>query len=253
MTGYARIPEAVLYDEHLTPLDVRVYGALDRHAGADGECWPGLERLAALVHATDRGVRNAIGRLCARGHVEKVRRGRTLTNTYRVTGTNRPVTPRVTGTNRPSDRNESTPSDRNEKPPEREPKEREPENETPSSSHAYDDRLPGLDDTPRRPAPPARRPDPYRATAQEVLCQWWERQDPRPQTPYPAALKVLAKALRDGWTQAELRQALEEVPAISGAALDYWRRRRNGRGPADGRTLEERLAAGAAQLRGGRP
>jgi hypothetical protein len=43
---------------------------------------------------------------------------------------------------------------------------------------------------------------------------------------------VLANALRAGWIEAELGAAREEVPVISGGALDVWRRRRSNRSPA---------------------
>ena len=106
---YARIPEAVLYDDRLTSLDVRVYGVLDRYANGTGECWPGIDRIADLVVATPRAVKNSTRRLKEAGHIEVVRRGRTLTNLYRVMGTKRPITHGVRGTKRPiSEGNEST-------------------------------------------------------------------------------------------------------------------------------------------------
>jgi hypothetical protein len=85
------------------------------------------------------------------------------------------------------------------------------------------------------PASPNRRPepDPFRQRADGVLRPWWERQRPRPQQPYAAALRVLVKALRDGWIEAELVAALDEMPTISGSSLDVHRRRReNGQRPS---------------------
>jgi hypothetical protein len=76
--------------------------------------------------------------------------------------------------------------------------------------------------------------------ARRILDAWWQRQSPRPQQPYPAALKVLAKALRDGWAETELTQALDDVPTVSGGALDYWRRRR---GNGSSAKSSEQLAA----------
>jgi hypothetical protein len=109
-----------------------------------------------------------------------------------------------------------------EKTPEKAPE----KNDAPPSSDA----LPGFDDTTKRPAKAGRR-DPARVAAERIVKDWWERQDPKPQQPWVAVVKVIAKALRAGWTEPELRQALEEVPTISGAALDLWRNRRNGTGP----------------------
>jgi hypothetical protein len=97
----------------------------------------------------------------------------------------------------------------------------------------------------KRPAEAGRR-DPDRALAEAIVNPWWERQHPKPQQPWIAVVKVIAKALRGGWTEAELRQALEEVPTVSGSALDFWRRRRTtGTGPSP-RTQRNRAAAEAA-------
>jgi len=60
--------------------------------------------------------------------------------------------------------------------------------------------------------------------AKRILNDWWETQNPRPTQPYVAILKILRKALANGWTEAELRQALDDVPVVSGAALDLWRK-----------------------------
>jgi biotin operon repressor len=68
-------------------------------------------------------------------------------------------------------------------------------------------------------------------TAKRILSEWWERQDPRPQQPYIAAAKVLAKALGNGWTETDLSAALNDIPTISGGSLDYWRRTRRATTP----------------------
>lgn len=73
--------------------------------------------------------------------------------------------------------------------------------------------------------PAAAPPDPPNP-AKAILMEWWTGQDPRPAQPFPAALQVCQRALGNGWTADELRAALPELPTISGAALDFWRKRR---------------------------
>lgn len=76
------------------------------------------------------------------------------------------------------------------------------------------------------PQPPAE--DPARA----ILAAWWERQDPRPSQPYVACLGVVRRALAAGNSPADVAWALEQVPVVSGGAIDMaLRRRRNGTGP----------------------
>jgi Helix-turn-helix domain len=239
---YARIPEAVLYDGRLSSHAVRVYGVIVRHSGAGDECWPSQARIGQLAHLKRTATSDAIGELVKAGHVERVRRGRTLTNTYRVMFAVA-ESPEVMPARAESDARQG-----GEVMPARAERNESQRNEShrTKTRRSSSDALPGLDDTPRRPAPPARRPDPHREAATAILGDWWERQEPRPQIPYPAARKVLEKALRAGWPEPELRQALEEVPAVSGAALDFWRRRRtNGTGPSP-RTRRNRAAADAA-------
>jgi hypothetical protein len=71
---FAQIPEAVLYHPDLTGDDVRVYGALLRHADADGACFPGRTRLARLCHTSDRGLDHCIERLESTGYLTHRRR-----------------------------------------------------------------------------------------------------------------------------------------------------------------------------------
>lgn len=81
-----------------------------------------------------------------------------------------------------------------------------------------------LDDTPNTPTT---------KLAQAVLTPWWEAQTPRPQQPYPAALKAATKALDTGWTPAELARFLtDEGCPISGGRLDIWRQRNQPPTPA---------------------
>lgn len=69
------------------------------------------------------------------------------------------------------------------------------------------------------------------ALARLILNDWWERQHPKPQQTYISILKVMIKALKSGWEERDLREALDSVPTMSGPALDFWRsRNRNGKG-----------------------
>jgi hypothetical protein len=75
---------------------------------------------------------------------------------------------------------------------------------------------------------------------------WWERQAPKPTQPFPAVVAVCARALRAGWTETELAHALDEVPVVSGGALDLWRNRRGNGQARSGATIEGALAVADA-------
>jgi hypothetical protein len=93
---------------------------------------------------------------------------------------------------------------------------------------------------PAAPAPPA--PSPVRP----LFDEWWSTQQPKPQFRYIAALKVLEKAHHDGWSIDDLEAFLgDDVAAISGPALEFWRRKRR---PVAQPTKAERSAASAARL-----
>jgi hypothetical protein len=79
-----------------------------------------------------------------------------------------------------------------------------------------------------------------------VLDAWWARQPVKPATPYIAALKVCERALQGGMAGDELATALDEIPTISGGALDFWRKRRadkRGRPAASAALTAEQYAA----------
>lgn len=68
--------------------------------------------------------------------------------------------------------------------------------------------------------------------AMTILREAWELQTPRPQQSFIGARKVIEKALRDGWPDADVRQAIvDDGFPVTGARLDIWRSRRNGRRP----------------------
>ena len=72
---------------------------------------------------------------------------------------------------------------------------------------------------------------PERQRAETLVREWWERQTPRPAQPFIAIVKIVEKVIRDGWPSELVAQALDEMPVVSGAAFDFWRRKRtNGTG-----------------------
>lgn len=87
--------------------------------------------------------------------------------------------------------------------------------------------------------------DDIRQRADAIVRPWWERQEPRPTQPLVAVVKVCEAALRNGWTDAELAAALDDVPTVSGGSLDFWRRKRNGKRSPDA-TVDGALAVVAA-------
>jgi hypothetical protein len=102
---------------------------------------------------------------------------------------------------------------------------------------------------PTRHEEPRKNQQKNQGIARRVLDDWWKRQTPRPQQPYPAALKVLTKALRDGWTEDDLRHALDEVPTISGGTLDYWHRNRHRTNGSSAKSTEQMAAESEARIR----
>jgi hypothetical protein len=122
---FAKIPEAVLYDKRLSSHAKVVYGVLDRHGR---ECWPSQARIGELAGLSVTRVYRSIRELEAAGYVESVRRGRTVTNLYRVIGPQR----ESLNSDRSPARDRSVPSasrDRSRARKEREQEEREPLNE----------------------------------------------------------------------------------------------------------------------------
>lgn len=71
----------MLYDQRLSSNAKVVYGVLARH-GQDS--WPSQARIGELVRLSRRSTQRALYELVEAGHIERIRRGRTLTNLYRV-------------------------------------------------------------------------------------------------------------------------------------------------------------------------
>lgn len=66
---FAQLPEWVLYHPDLSAQAVRVFGALDRHAGTAGSCYPSLSRLSQLLGCSQDTVRRALADLAEVGAV----------------------------------------------------------------------------------------------------------------------------------------------------------------------------------------
>jgi hypothetical protein len=234
------------------PSTARLVGvAMAEHVNKDtGELWPGAFGLAERTGLNERSVRRQIEALERNGWLLRLqqggRAGGPRTSRWRI------ATPDVA-----SDVGKASPDSLSEVTPDSVSDVAEPTPDSVSLTPDNDDTDPGLSahrtrDEPERTrknysAERADEPTP-RSVAKAILDQWWKQQEPRPQQPYPAVLKVLEKALHDGWTQEELERALAEVPVISGGALDYWRRSRRAKKP-EPRDSGEITEASAARLR----
>lgn len=93
---FAIIPEWVLYHQDLDAVDVRVFGALDRHDGAD--CFPALATVGELIGKSEQTVRRSLRNLAAVGAIliePRFENGRQASNRYMLAGdspmTMRPV------------------------------------------------------------------------------------------------------------------------------------------------------------------
>lgn len=146
---FAMIPEAVLYDERLSPTDVRVYGCLRRHADkASGRCHPSHATIAEKIHTSARTVRRSIEVLVETGWVETTRRkndeGAWTSNAYRVVSIQGHRTP-MSHASDTSDLGDRTPvADKPESVNQRNTltllsEEREPEVEAPAAQSLDDD------------------------------------------------------------------------------------------------------------------
>lgn len=208
---------------------------LAAHANDAGRCWPSVARLMRVLGYSERTTRRALSALRDRGLIS-VAEWRYAQGDGTVYELHLP--PDTSGTAPLSSASGGPPAidDTDPLPLVADPPDTGGRQKNHRKNHQKNQGRARRSSTPTvhpldgvEPTPPASDPA---ALARSILGEWWEQQQPRPQQPYPAALKVVTKALRDGWTEAELRQALPDLPTISGGALDYWRsrRRRNGNG-----------------------
>ena len=86
--GFAAVPARLVADRSISHTELRLLLALAAHAGPSQECWPGVERLAAIIDVTGRQVRRVLRSLEAAGFVEVFKRekpdGTQTSNLYRL-------------------------------------------------------------------------------------------------------------------------------------------------------------------------
>jgi hypothetical protein len=66
---YARVPKSVLYDQELTPHDIKAYSILSMHVFEGNICSIGQRRLSELANMDRRDIRKHLNNLAARGHI----------------------------------------------------------------------------------------------------------------------------------------------------------------------------------------
>jgi len=86
--GFAAVPARLVADRSISHTELRLLLALAAHAGPEQECWPGVERLAAIIDVSGRQVRRVLRSLEAKGYVEVFKRekpdGTQTSNLYRL-------------------------------------------------------------------------------------------------------------------------------------------------------------------------
>ena len=86
--GFAAVPARLVADRSISHTELRLLLALAAHAGPTQECWPGVERLAAIIDVTGRQVRRVLRSLEAAGYVQVFKRkkpdGTQTSNLYRL-------------------------------------------------------------------------------------------------------------------------------------------------------------------------
>ena len=86
--GFAAVPARLVADRSISHTELRLLLALAAHAGPEQECWPGVERLAAIVNLTGRQVRRVLRSLERSGYVQVFKRerqdGTQTSNLYRL-------------------------------------------------------------------------------------------------------------------------------------------------------------------------
>ena len=76
------IPDEMLGDSRLKPLDMVVYGALDSFADSDGKAWPSIPTIAERSNVSSATVKRALSRLENAGYIARRRRCRPGTKEY---------------------------------------------------------------------------------------------------------------------------------------------------------------------------
>jgi hypothetical protein len=234
---FAAIPEWILYHPNLSATAVRLYGALARHGMTPDSCYPSHARLAKLIGVSERSIQAPIRDLEKVGAIQRFKRGgddgeRQTSNGYRLAGDTalRNVPPALRNAPPPAQRNAPPPALRNAPKESKEEREQEEREKPPRAAPSDNLQLWSAPD-----AAPAVRGEATPAEMAKILTDGWYQGHDRPQQRYVAVLKIVTKALKDGWDERDLAQALAEMPTVSGGSLDYWRNRRtrpNGHRPA---------------------
>lgn len=81
-SGFTQIPNAILREATLSVQARLAFAMLASFAWEDESCFPGQEKVAAMLGVSDRSLRGYIGELKAAGAVEVERRGLGKTNRY---------------------------------------------------------------------------------------------------------------------------------------------------------------------------
>ncbi|MCL2009126.1 MAG: helix-turn-helix domain-containing protein [Synergistaceae bacterium] len=68
------IPEEILGDSRLKPLDMVVYGTLDSFADSDGKAWPSIPTIAERGSVSSATVKRALSRLESAGYINRRQR-----------------------------------------------------------------------------------------------------------------------------------------------------------------------------------
>lgn len=200
---FAPIPEDLLYDTALTPLAVRIYGALMRHGLDPSSCYPSHARLGQLVGVSERSVQRPVKDLEAAGWISKVRRkndrGERMTDAYHVYTQPR-TTARPTAPELPLDhRAEPAETHRAETSDKREPVTPNESNNTPAPNGA-------------------------KQQADALTRDIWDakkaRGEPTPAS-FVGARGVIEKLLTAGWPAPKVVAAAMKAPTISIAAMEF--------------------------------
>ena len=81
-TEFWAIPKYILADERLSIEAVMIYGILFTRANGESEAWPSQKRLAGELRLGVRTIQRHIDRLEEAGYIEKIRKGKRMTNRY---------------------------------------------------------------------------------------------------------------------------------------------------------------------------
>lgn len=188
---YAPIPEALLYDQTMSDKAIRIFGALMRHGLDPTSCYPSHARIGELIGCAPRSVQRPLRELEAAGWIERVRRtdpdtGQRITDGFHIhTGDARMRAPTALVSVEGSARSDRA----------GERVEREQGNESQSE-----------------------RKDPL--DARSLVAHVWERSNPKPATPFIAAVKIAEALLTAGHDRNAIGRAMLAAPTISTRTIE---------------------------------